>query len=215
MPDERLISMTRKLVLSLFVVLACGVISPVRSARAHEGPPFPILVDHEIPGYMVTIWADPDIGEAIFYVVLEPGKSPSAGAPTGVDVWIQPVSERLPKVVYHAERESGGGPLRYAARPFLDAQEMWTVGVDIRLAEGDTHQLTAEVEATPPGPTPWDLLIYLFPFVLFGGLWGFAFVRRAGRARMRPNPPRPQPPMISTSEADDLAPSRPGTRHPS
>ncbi len=153
-----------------------------RSALAHVGPPFPILVDQPIPGYVVTVWADPDIGEAVFYVVLEPGESTSAGAISEVEVWVQPVSERLPKAVYRATQESARKHLRFLAKPEFDAAELWTVGIDLRRADGTNHSLVTQVEATPPGLGSWDLLIYLFPFVLFGGLWGMVFIRRSRAA---------------------------------
>jgi cytochrome c-type biogenesis protein CcmH/NrfF len=69
--------------------------------------------------------------------------------------------------------------LRFVAKPEFDVQEMWAVGVVIRAADGVVHSFATQVEATPPGLGPWDLLIYLFPFVLFGALWAVVFMRRA------------------------------------
>lgn len=171
-------------VVRLFVVIAIGCgCAPLRTAFAHEGPPFPILVDEPIPDYLVSVWTDPDVGEATFYVILEPGEPAASDAIPEVDVWVRPVSERLPKAVYRAAQESARGLLRYLAKPEFDAAEMWTVGVDIRRANGQSDQLITQVEATPPGVGPWGVLLYLAPFLLFGGLWGFAFLRRARALR--------------------------------
>jgi hypothetical protein len=41
----------------------------------------------------------------------------------------------------------------------------------------------AEVEATPPGLGRWDLLVYLFPFALLGGLWAYGVIRYRHRGR--------------------------------
>jgi hypothetical protein len=163
---------------------ALVVFGSLRPADAHVGPPFPILTDQRIPGYVVTIWADPDIGEALFYVVLEPGGSKNPKAVAQVHLSVEPVNGRLPKKVYLAAREKARGHLRYMAMPQFDTQEFWKVGAEIRFADGTTHSLFAQVESTPPGLGPWDLVIYLFPFVLFGGLWAVVFVRRS-RAKGR------------------------------
>jgi hypothetical protein len=54
---------------------------------------------------------------------------------------------------------------------------MWTVGIVVHTPQGETSELTTKVEATPPGAGAWDVLIYLFPFVFFGGLWAFGLFR--------------------------------------
>jgi hypothetical protein len=171
-----------------WLLFLLAILCPVRHADAHVGPPFPILVDQPIPGYLVTVWADPDVGEAVFHVVLEPSASESSGTSiAAVDLWVEPVSGRLPKALHHATMAPARRHLRFTARPAFDAPEPWIVGVEIRRADGATHSMATQVAATPPGLGPWDLLIYLFPFVLFGGLWVIAFVRRM---RARPSSDR-------------------------
>lgn len=168
----------------------------LRPAQAHVGPPFPIITDQPLPGHIVTVWADPDIGESVFYVVLEPAASAAPLKVSEIDVWVEPVSHRLPKKVYKAVQETARGHLRFAAKPEFDAQEMWTVGVDIRATDGTAHAFTTQVEATPPGLGPWDLLINLFPFVLFGALWVIVFARKSRKkaraAHAHPASPKDQ-----------------------
>jgi hypothetical protein len=155
---------------------------------AHEGPPFPVLVDEPIPGYLVSVWADPDIGTGTFYVLTEPRDSASNVPAPRVEVWIQPTSGRLAKATYPAERQDLRNRLQFLAEPEFDRQEMWKVGIVVHAPNDQTHELTTEVEATPPGVGAWGLLIYLFPFVLFGGLWGIGLLRhwRASAAHASP-----------------------------
>jgi len=148
------------------------------AAVAHEGPPFPILVDESIPGYLVSVWGDPDVGTGTFYVILDPVDSSSAGD-NSVDVWVQPVSGRLPRATYKAQREELKGQTQFVAYPQFDTEEPWTIGFVVhRHPAGTTSELTADVEVTPPGYGPWDLIIYLVPFLLFGGMWCLALLRR-------------------------------------
>lgn len=152
-------------------------------AEAHEGPPYPILVDEPVDGYLVSVWGDPDVGTGTFYVILDPTASSSdATAIPKVDVWVQPSTGRLKKATYPAplERE-----LQFRADPKFDRQEQWTVGFLVHHPGGETSELVAQVEVTPPGYGPWDLVIYLVPFLLFGGLWCLALLRR-WRASRKP-----------------------------
>ena len=45
---------------------------PAGRAAAHEGPPYPVLVDQRVGPRLVSLWGDPDIGTATFFVVIEP-----------------------------------------------------------------------------------------------------------------------------------------------
>lgn len=156
-------------------VLGCA---PAGQAAAHEGPPFPILMDKPAANYVVSVWADPDIGEAQFYVVVEsPEGKPPPDAPN-VSMWVEPVSGRLQRVTYQAERQKLRGQMQFESEPYFDRRDMWTVGFRIEAPDGTTEELHTEVESTPPGTGPWDFAIYLFPFVLIGGLWALGMVRR-------------------------------------
>jgi hypothetical protein len=164
----------RRLVLSL---LLGGWLSAAPAA-AHEGPPFPILVDRPAGPYVASVWTDPDIGTGIFFVVLEPREGGSLPAGTRVRIGVQPVSGRLPEAVY----EAGPQPVRQGARYYTEARfdrgEMWKVRVRIDGADGG-GELTAEVEATPDGTIgPIALLLYPLPFLAVGFLWLKAALRR-------------------------------------
>jgi hypothetical protein len=152
-------------------------------AMAHEGPPFPIIVDRELPGFQISVWADPDIGEARFYIVLErPGGNDAPDIQPRVSLWVAPVNGRLDRVAYPATEQPQRHRLQYFAAPYFDQRDWWNVGVTLAVPGQPVAEVVAKVESTPPGLGAWDLAIYVFPFVMFGGLWVIASVRK--RARM-------------------------------
>lgn len=150
----------------------------VRTINAHEGPPFPLFVDQKLDPYVVSVWTDPDVGEALFFVIV--GPSDQLPADLRVQVGVQPVSGRLPEAFYSGERENVQGQVQYRAQVHFDAQELWRVRVRLESAQR-TVETTATVEATPPGYGRWDLLVYLLPFVGVGLLWAVAMVRKLKR----------------------------------
>ena len=149
---------------------------------AHEGPPFPILVDQKAGPYVASVWTDPDVGKGTFFVVLEPPEGRSLPAKTRVRIGLQPVSKRLAEAVYEAEPQKVQHGARYFAEAPLDKQEMWRVRVLLESPEGG-GEMTAQVEATPDGTLgPWASLIYLVPFLGIGFLWLKAAMRRRAPA---------------------------------
>ena len=103
------------------------------------------------PG-IVSVWADPDIGEALFYVVVE---SPEGGPPTSppkqVSMWAEPTSGRLQRTNYDATPQTLRNQLQFEARPYFDQRDVWTVGFCLVGPHGRRDELTTEVESTPPG----------------------------------------------------------------
>src|SRR5262249_4423192 len=144
----------------------------VRTISAHEGPPFPLVVDQKLDPYVVSVWTDPDVGEALFFVIVS---APAGQLPADlrVQIGVQPVSGRLPEAVYSGARENVQGHVQYRAQVHFDAQELWRVRVHLESAAGNAETI-ATVEATPPGYGRWDLLVYLLPFLAVGILWGIA-----------------------------------------
>jgi hypothetical protein len=163
----------------------CGVAMLIAmlaaSAGAHRGPPFPVLMNHALAHfpYVVSVWADPDIGDAQFYIVFEPadGTSPPLEV-SWVSLWAEPLSGRLARADYPAARQTLRKRIQFAAHPYFDQRDRWKVGVHVTRADGQAEEFIVHVESTPPGLGPWDLALYLFPFLLFGGLWATALVRR-------------------------------------
>jgi hypothetical protein len=175
MPFNILTILPRQLTAITFVLL---VLFAAATARAHEGPPYPVIVDQPVEDCLVSVWADPDLGTGTFYVMIDPANKQAEIAEPKVEVWVQPASERLPKVSYTAERQDIRNRMQLAAYPEFDELAMWTIGIRITPPGKQTSELTTQVEVTPQGLGPWDLLIYLFPFGLIGLLWGVGLMRR-------------------------------------
>lgn len=152
-------------------------------AQAHDGPPFPILVDEKAGPYVVSVWGDPDVGTGTFWVFLKQGAGEEdVSEDTTVEVHVRPLSKRLPEVGHSAQRQVLRQRVQYYAEIPFDAEELWSIRFHIRGPEG-TAELAAEVEVTPPGYGRWDLLIYLFPFVLLAALWTYGVLRHGRRHR--------------------------------
>ena len=151
-------------------------------AWAHEGPPFPILVDQKAGPYVASVWTDPDVGKGVFFVVLELPEGKALPAKTRVRIGLQPVSKRLKEAVYEAEPQKVRSGARYYVEAPLDKAEMWRVRVFLDGSEGG-GELAGQVEATPDGTLgPWASLIYLLPFLGVGLLWLKAAMRRRAPA---------------------------------
>jgi hypothetical protein len=152
------------------------VLLVVRTAIAHEGPPFPLFVDQKVDHYVVSLWSDPDVGDALFVVIVSGELPPDLQ----VEIAVQPTSGRLPEALYTATPESVSGQVQYRALVHFDAEELWRVRVRLQSSQGNAEKVTT-VEATPPGYGRWDLLIYLFPFLAVGVLWAIAMIRKTKR----------------------------------
>lgn len=168
----------RTILLTAGLLLACG-----SRAVAHEGPPYPIIVDKTVGPCVLSVWSDPDVGTGTFFFILEPTPGGKVPDDVRIDLGVRPTSGRLPEAVYAAEREDAGGRVQFKALVPFDAQELWRVRVSLRSSQGDGEAST-DVEVTPPGYGRWDLLIYLLPFAAVGALWLRAIIKGRGRNRL-------------------------------
>jgi hypothetical protein len=151
----------------------------------HSGPPFPILVDQRVGPYVASVWTDPDIGTGTFFVILETPKGGSLPAKAAVRIGVQPVSKRLPEVLYEAEPQSVKEGARYFTKVKFDKGGMWHTRILI-----DGAELKADVEPTPDGVIgPFASLVYALPFLGIGFLWIKAALRRRSPAAARQEPP--------------------------
>ena len=173
-----MISRSAKYALALVILVLLAQI-----AYPHEGPPFPLFVDQKIDPYIVSVWTDPDVGAAQFFVIVTRLDSTQLPEDLRVQVGVQPASGRLIETFYAAQRENLQQQVQYKAEVHFDAEELWRVRIRLESAQGNAETL-ATVEATPPGYGRWDLLVYLFPFLAIGVLWATALLRKIKR---RPN----------------------------
>lgn len=145
--------------------------------RAHTGPPVPLLVKHLVGPYVVSVWADPEVGTGTLLIGLEPSPGGALASDITVQVGVQPVSGRLAEARYPARRQEARGRVQYRADIPFDAQELWRVRIIVHSALG-SGEATVHVEATPPGLGHWDVLLYLLPFLAVGCLWLQVLYRR-------------------------------------
>jgi hypothetical protein len=168
------------------VLLVIGLLlTSTDRVNAHEGPPYPILVDKLIGPCIVSVWADPDVGIGTFFVILEPDQQGTIPEDIMVELGVRPSSGRLAEARYKAERESLRGRVQFKAEVPFDAQERWQTRILLNSSRGG-GETTVEVEVTPPGYGRWDLLLYLFPFLALGFLWLKAFLRGRNRKKALP-----------------------------
>jgi hypothetical protein len=156
--------------------LALCLVYPV-PAKAHNGPPFPIIENRTVGPCVISLWTHPDVGTGTFFVLVDP--IPGAKIPDHLRIMIgiQPESGRLPEVIYTAERDDTRGQVEYKTSAEFDRDEFWRVRLVLKTPLGDGEALS-RVEATPPGYGRWDLLLYLLPFLAVAFLWVWGITRR-------------------------------------
>jgi hypothetical protein len=157
-------------------------------AFAHDGSPFPIIVDQKVGPSIISVWTDPDVGTGTFFVIVEAPSGTEIPRDLRVQIAVQPVSGRLAEVSYPASREFLKGQVQYKALVQFDAQELWRVRVSLASVQG-SGEAVATVEATPPGYGRWDLLVYVAPFLAIAFLWLLTVWRRRSRKTVAPNLP--------------------------
>ncbi len=175
-------------------------------AAAHDGPPYPIIVDRPTGPALLSVWADPDVGIGTFYVYLEPldDRTPIP-ADAAVEITVWPKSGRLEEASYRAEASAKGtrDKQRFYCEVDFDRQEWWVSRIEVSGA-GERETVETDVEVTPPGSGPvFDFILYLFPFAAVGVL----IVRGIVVGRNRPGPSVPPDPE---STADDVSPVEDG-----
>jgi hypothetical protein len=171
--------MTTRALLVLFVLATLA--APL---NAHQGPPFPVLVDEVEPPWSISIWADPDVGTGTFFVQLQPAEGASLPADTRVTVFVQPADGRVEETRWVAEREDWKYGEQHIAKVDFPTREFWLVRTVVESeSAGRSVERTLRVEVTPPGYGPIDLLLYLWPFLAIAVLWIKAILKRRSAER--------------------------------
>ncbi len=170
-------SVIRAFVSAAVIVIACDA-----PAAAHEGPPFPLLMDKNLGPYVVSVWADPDVGTGNFFIVPELPQGGALPNDVKVEVCVRPASGRLNEACYTAVREHLRDRVQYQIGVPFDVQENWQVRLVLQSSLGKA-EANANVEVTPPGLGRWELLLYLLPFIAAGFLWLMAFLRKKQNLR--------------------------------
>jgi hypothetical protein len=176
------VSNARDVSIALVMILLLMLPAP---ARAHNGPPFPIIENRKVGPCIVALWTHPDVGTGAFYVFLEPGPGGAIPNDLKIQIGVQPLTGRLPETFYSAMQVKSRGQVQYNAQAQFDRQELWRVHLVLQSSQGN-GEATAQVLVTPPGFGRWDLLFFLLPFLLVAFLWfrGISRVRRRRNARL-------------------------------
>lgn len=154
-------------------------------ARAHVGPPYPILENQKVGNLTVSVWSNPDVGTGSFFVVLDPPPGASVPGDMKVRIIVQPVSKRLPEAGYDAWREKLRSRVEYKAVVPFDKEETWHVRILLASTQGN-GEIATDVPVTPTLLGSWSLLLFLLPFLGIGAVWLRALsVRRKRRAQRR------------------------------
>ena len=168
--------------LSMVIALwAWAAFSPC--AYAHGGPTFPILQHRASGPYHISVWADPDVGTALFYVILEDAAGKAVTEDDQVTIGIQPLAGRLPETMYPTERRTRNGQSQFVARVGENTEGMWRVRALVKGPRG-SGEVTTQVKAMAYGLSQWDVALYVFPFAAIGIVFLKAFLQR-----MRPQTP--------------------------
>ena len=161
--------MTRALLATLGLLL--GALAP--AARAHDGPPYPILVDERVGDWTLSVWADPDVGEGTFFYYVDH----AAGA-APEELRIRVISEPLDKtsgtVVGESVASEPGEPFQQIGTLPFDHRGLWATRFELHPRDRRDEvlgTLTFELDVTPPGLGAIDILWFAFPFLVVGGLW--------------------------------------------
>lgn len=186
--------------LTLFALaLALEVACLAPALAAHEGPPFPVVVDEIREPWTVDIWADPDVGLGTFWVQLRAAEGHALPDDTEVWVFAAPSDGRQEALRWPSEREPFRAGQQHVAEVELPTREFWTFRVLIESATAGAQENVAfNVEVTPPGYGPIDLLLYLWPFLAIAFLWWKVLRRHhAHAAGQTPAAPSPHGPPVS------------------
>lgn len=160
-----------KIFLSLTLTLLS--LSVISEAHAHEGPPFPILVDQKFLDHKLSVWADPDTGNGLFLFYPE-------GEKLNPNDYLYEVitstkngeqKELLAGISMRSVDEKGKFTFTVSV-PFT-REAIWNIQILVKNKQNGDIVLdqTIPVEVTPPGPNRLESLIYLIPFLLLGGIW--------------------------------------------
>lgn len=150
--------------------------------RAHSGPPFPIVSDQAAGPYTISIWTDPDATDdgtpgGQFWVIVSMRDDSEVPADTRVQVTIRPLSRDGPPLDGLAAPVDGLVSRQFIAL-LMDHEGPFAVRAAIDGSRGSAS-VDSQVDATYDlRPPPAMLVVYLLPFLLVGGLWVKAMMRR-------------------------------------
>lgn len=173
-------------------LLALGGLGLAAGAHAHDGPPYPIFVDEPAGPWSLSIWTDPDVGTGTFYYYLDgPPGAPAVvveASARGPEPGIAPVSAA-------SVPAEAGEPFQQVGELPFERRGTWPTTFRVIDAEGRVlTTLEHDLDVTPPGLGPVDLLLYILPFAVIGLFWARALLAQRAFDRASLDPQRPEDP---------------------
>ena len=162
--------------LIVLVVLLLYLTQPA-SVFAHAGPPYLVVTEQVLGPYLVTAWADPDVGTGLFIIE---AMVDDAFVPDGtiVTVSVEPEDGQVAPAQFTSMREErlfGGEQLIVQTQ--FDYEGWWNIHMIVDGPEG-RGETDFAVLVTPPGPGWFMSVVCLAPFVGLGVVWLFAIQRQ-------------------------------------
>ncbi|MCB9914283.1 MAG: hypothetical protein H6828_03915 [Planctomycetes bacterium] len=164
-----------------FAVAALLALSLASRAAAHDGPPYPILVDEVLEGWTVSVWADPDVGTGTFYYYLD---APAGRTPAEllVEAHAEPADGTTPAVSGVSVAAEPSEPFQQIGTLEFHHRGTWPTRFVVSLPEEGRvlGELAFDLDVTPPGLGVFNLIWFAFPFLALALLWLRAlFLQRA------------------------------------
>jgi len=153
-----------------------------RPALAHTGTAIPLLTDADAGPYRLALWANPEVQEATFWVLLPDATAPAEAF--AIALTLAPEDGHAgPRTIQMAWEPSPGvpGEHRYEAITALDAPGAWSVVASVEGPDGH-GEANATFEALPEGPTDYEGWASVLPFALLGLLFAGGYWARRRRA---------------------------------
>ncbi len=154
-----------------------------RPAAAHDGPPYPILVDEPILGAKLSVWADPDVGVGTFYLYFEDAED--GFSPPPIRVGVRPLDEQREERSFEAAVPGEKAPYGRIAEVEFDHRGPWRVRFLLDETPGQ-RELALDVDVTPPGLGAFNLIWFLSPFLAVGLLWAKVVLSKRSGSVDRP-----------------------------
>jgi hypothetical protein len=158
------------------VTLLVAVLAWPHVAFAHVGAPYPVLLDHPVGPYVVSVLTDPDVGIGTFILQGTAGEEGVIPDDTTVTFWVWPEDGHTGEAGTEAGVEERRGEQRFVARVPFDAEGPWGVRLVLEGTAGE-GEVTFSVQVTPPYPGFVTTLACLVPFMALGGLWMWGALR--------------------------------------
>ena len=163
----------------LYLLLGIGIVRLIWPAttQAHGGGPFPVLWEEAAGPYIVSVLADPDVGNGVFIITISLSEGEMAPADTKVTVWVRPQTGNLNEVGYSAEfKQSWTGESFVVNVPF-DSEGFWDVRLELdgAASRGD---ITFTVDVIEPSGRLLEMLAFFAPCLLLGGGWMISAIFR-------------------------------------